>query len=666
MAYRGILNPRWLIFLPLAVVLVIAVACGGDENTPTASAPEATAMSPEATAMSPEATAMSPEATAMAPEATATTAAMAPDATAMAPEATATTAAMAPDATVAPLATALPTPTRQAAVVETKLSPVYGGVIPTESATGAPSTWDPHAAVYLEDIQVIGPMYSQLVEFNPLNNRAYFDGDIMGDIAETWEMADDGVTFTFHIRKGVQWSDGEPLDADDVVYSLERINLDGKPRPMTGRLRNLITENGITKIDQYTVQVVIEYPSPTFIPFAATDYQKILPEHYLLSKGGTLGEEEVRLELFEENQVGSGPFIAVENQHGVSSRFEKNPLYWKEGKPYWDGFHTFYIVDPGTEIAAYRTERILMSMDAINQLSVEDNLRLMEDEEFMSRHDIFWLDGAWIAEWGLNTQIPPFNDVNVRKAFFLALDRHELVEGLGSGRWHVGVPVDPGSPYAIPLDEVLTYPGFRQNPDGSKPQEDIDEAIRLLNAAGYTDDDPMKVTFTLPAILHFTDMGQVVKEQFRQFGLPVDMDLKTTDYTSGVDEARSGKHQMVALGRANMIPDPDDSFPAAFLGDNCPPECGKNWSHGVDAEVERLWKLQSQELDPDKRRELVYAMQRRVLEGETGVIGYAWPVLTQIVNKKIKTERGKFVPHFSLYTSLKHDHEFLTDYYDEP
>ena len=552
---------------------------------------------------------------------------------------------------------AIPTPTTvpQYASLELK----YGGILPAQGAAGSPSTWDPHRAVYLEDIQIIGGMYNQLLEYNPLNYSAYDELDILGDVARAWEVGEGGSAYTFHLRQDAMWTDGERIDADDVVWSINNIIQPGAPRPSTGKLRQYI--KSIEKVDDFTVKINLLYPSAAFIPFVAVDYMKILPEHIM--KTG------IDLQLFENHTVGSGPFLAEDNQHGVSSKFRRNLNYWKEGRPFMDGYDVFYITDKGTEIAAYRTERILTAMDSVNHLDVEDSIKLENDPEFISRHDIFWMLGAVGFQYHMNVDATPFDNPDIRQAFQMALDRQALVDGFGLGKYAMAAVMAPNNPYALPIEQVLEYPGYRQL-DGQKHPDDIAIAKGLMAKHGYSEETPLEVEFLCLQLFFYVDGCQVVKEQMVPIGF--DFKLRLTDYAAGVHDMQAGNFQIVTGGRANMIPDPDADFPALYL------EGTKNWSRHVDPEVTRLWNLQTRAQDLAERREINKQIQHRLYQCTAQGVGgmpdidrscipgnaeYMWGAFTQIVNKKVKTAVGRFVPHFSLYTSLKHEHEFLDDKY---
>ena len=622
MSYRWLLNPRWLVFIPLLMVLVIGVACGGDEATST-------------------------------PQPTATPVPAAPAATAtpvpVAPAATATPVPVAPAATATPVPVAEPTPTAPPVVAKRK--PKYGGIVTAHGLAG-PSTWDPHLGIFLEDIQVIGTMYNQLVEFNPLNTNAYADGDIIPDLAESWEMSDDGLSYTFRIRKNAKWTDGRDITADDALFSINRMTFEEGPRPNSGKLKPYT--KSVEKIDEDTIRIHLLFPSQAFLPFLAVDYLKILPKHIL--------ETGVDTTIFEGHTVGSGPFKAVSFDHGVAAEFEKNVNYFKEGKPYWDGFKIFFITDKGTEIAAFKTERLLMSMDAAVHMDIEDVVRLQKDEAFASKFDFWFLRGATSPAIHMNVTRPPFDNPNIRKAAILGVDRDLIIEGLFLGKADIGGPFGPGNPYRLPEEEIRTYPGFRQL-DGKKHPDDIAEAKRLMKAEGYDEDNPLKADFVCWAALFLPDLAQAIVDQLKPIGF--DLKLNCLPFGAGIAAATAGDFDILTGGRGPLIPDPDDAFAKSYVG---PEPSGANFSKYTDPRVDVLWNKQSREADPVKRREINYEMQRLILsESNGGLIEWGWVTLFSVVNKRIKTTDGEsigpFVAHFSLFTRLKHEHEWLDTEY---
>ena len=318
-------------------------------------------------------------------------------------------------------------------LVETAMSPrtaaaapVYGGHLTILNA-GYPEVWDPHIAGTLFALAAIGPVYNQVVEFNPLNPK-----EIIGDLAHSWEVTEAGSTYIFHLHDNVKWWDGKDLTAEDVAFSLQRMIEPGKPRPRTGVLRPYI--KAVQAVDRHTVQVTLHYPSPAFLQFLAVDYMKILPKHVL--------EAGVDINAWE-NIVGSGPFKITAARRGDAVTLARNPTYFKPGRPYVDGLTILGISDAGTAAAAVRAGRIQMTT-GLTSLGIDDLLKL--EKELKGKYSLYWQSNVtdlWYV-FG-NVEKAPWNDPRILKALRLATDQEELQKGLGTGHWNIGAPFPIGS-----------------------------------------------------------------------------------------------------------------------------------------------------------------------------------------------------------------------------
>ena len=531
------------------------------------------------------------------------------------------------------LVTPTPVPSRFAVVADA----VYGGIVNMSSHLDLRG-WDPHKYGGNQDIQANGLSYNQLVEYDPLNPSA-----IIGDLAADWDVSDDFLQYTFRIERDVQWHDGTDLTADDVVFSLNRLITEGFGR--AGLWRPYTSDvNAVEKLDLFTVRINLKQPSDAFLQFLAGDHNKMLPLH-------TAGAG-IDIDL-HENSMGSGPWVPTDWNQGVGYSWERNPNYFKEGRPFFDGIRGFIFADPGLEIAAYRTHRVLMPIGPQHKFNTDDALRLSEDADFMADHDLFWLKGTTALHLMLNAQSSPFDQPEVRRALFLATDRWEIMEGLGRGQWDIGAAMSPLNPYALPREELIQLPGYRRNPDGSKPQEDIDEAISLLNSVGYTDDNPLKFEIVAPICPNCVEPAEIAKDQYVRFGLPVDLTLVTPNIGAAIGMARNGGYQMMSLGCGPVIFDPDDMFYLCYM------PTGRNWSLHTVPGVEELFFKQQVEADPIKRREINWEMQRLVYAGSPGLIEHSNRPRYAFVNKRIRTQNGKWQNRLSSYTQLKHEHEWL-------
>src|SRR5215831_13311594 len=337
-------------------------------------------------------------------------------------------------------------------------TPVYGGHLTILNA-GYPEVWDPHLAGTLFALAAVGPVYNQVVEFNPLNPK-----DIIGDLAKSWDVTDGGCTYTFHLHENVKWWDGKDLTAEDVAFSLQRMIEPGKPRPRTGVLRPYIKSAEV--MDRHTVKVALHYPSPAFLQFLAVDYMKILPKH-LLDAGVDINAW--------ENIVGSGPFKITAARRGDAVTLARNPAYFKPGRPYVDGLTILAISDAGTAAAAVKAGRIQMTT-GLTSLGLDDLLKL--EKELKGKYSLYPqtnVTDLWYV-FG-NVEKAPWNDLRIIKALRLATDQEELRQGLGAGHWDIGAPFPIGSWYGSTREELLTLPGYR------KPKsQDIADAKALLTA----------------------------------------------------------------------------------------------------------------------------------------------------------------------------------------
>ena len=535
--------------------------------------------------------------------------------------------------TPAPTATPPPAIDPRALVIAAR----YGGVVPM-MAFPSISTWDPYQSRGGADITSNGSIYNQLVERDPIN-----PGEIIGDLAESWDVSPDGLSFTFQLRKDVKWTDGEVFDADDVVFSLDLMVDPTKPRPRAGNWKAYTAEPPGEKVDQNTVKMNLSFPAGAFLAFLAVDWNKILPQHVL--------EAGVDISVFNKDAVGTGPWRHVDWKEGISTEERKNADYFKKGRPYFDGIKAFVMTDKGTEIAAYKTGRILMGLSVQSQMDVEDALKLEADQEFMAKFDINWMAaGAGGHSIFMNTAKKPFDDPNVRRALFLALDRQQISDHFGKGRYSIGAPMSPKNPFALPEEELLTLPGYRQL-DGKKHPDDIAEAQRLLTEAGFA--DGLKTSLLVATIIYWPDAGQVIQAQLKN-DVNMDIELVLNDIGTALGKIGAGDYELAIFGAGITVTDPDDRFGVLYTAAG-----SRNFADYEVPGTTELFNRQQREPDPDKRRELNYELQRLTLAGPSHYAEFTYGAFAAPVSKRIRTEAGPFIQGNTQSSALKHDHEWL-------
>src|SRR5712692_6393678 len=317
-----------------------------------------------------------------------------------------------------------------AAPAEAQEKPRPGGIL-TWFDYGDPGRLDVHAESPLVVQQATAGIWSGLLHYDPDN-----PSKIAGDLAERWTVSPDGKTYTFHLRKGVKWHDGQPFSAADVKASFDRILNPEFQSPKCGASLKPLVQS-----------------------------VEMLDANNVLVKYGDLNQPEA--------QIGTGPFRFKKYERGSVIEWEKNPSYFIPGLPYLDGVKQFILVGGPTQLAAAKAAKVML-WDAWPPMrkTQADELRRARDDVEIYQAPINTLFLIY-----LNSQKPPFNNPDLRRAVNLAIDRQELVAKSLEG---AGVPcaiLDPKllGDFALPLEEVNKVPGCRQ------PKEaDIAEAKRLI------------------------------------------------------------------------------------------------------------------------------------------------------------------------------------------
>jgi peptide/nickel transport system substrate-binding protein len=492
-----------------------------------------------------------------------------------------------------------------------------------------PEVWDPHMAGTLGALGAISPMYNQIVEFNPVKPT-----EIIGDLAKSWEVADGGLTYTFQLYDHVKWWDGKDLTAADVAFSLNRMLEAGKPRPRVSQIRPMV--KAVEMVDRNTVRVRLNAPSPAFLTFLASDYMKILPKHVL--------EAGVDINVWD-NIVGSGPFKIRTARRGDSVTYERNPNYFKKGRPYLDGLRVMTISDKGTIAAALRGGKIEMTTASFG-FDADDAVRLGSD--LKGKYTTYWLPPCCIQHFFMNTEKEPWKDLRLIRALRLATDRHEIQKALWAGKALWGAPFPVGSWYGSTPHELGGLPGYRMPKD-----RDIAEAKALLKEAGY--DPPSRLgkrVVQVPNTLWYPDLAQLWVAQMRR-NLGLEIEIKLVDTPTAISAFTSGNFDIGVFGYGFAIDDPND-YVSIIYGPG-----PRNYTRWKNSEFLRMLDDQAREPDRDRRKQLLRKMEELLLTVEDSWIEAMWLPLFFFVSDRVRTEAGPFVPPLTIQTVLKQEHWWL-------
>ncbi|MBI2910228.1 MAG: hypothetical protein HYX92_21510 [Chloroflexi bacterium] len=427
-------------------------------------------------------------------------------------------------------------------------------------------------------LMVVSPGYSGLLQYSPVEVQK-----VIPDLAERWEASPDGNAYTFHLRQGVKWHDGTSFTAEDVRSSLDRIR---KPPQGTRSPRSVMLK-GITQIDipvKDAVRLQLGNPSAAFIANIASAWQKMMPRHVIQAQGH-----------MSNNIVGTGPFKLKRYATGVVYEFVKNQDYFLKGQPYLDGV-TFYIIrDVGSRFAAFRTHRVNMTSQS-NGLtpSQADIVKKTMPDASVGQSEA----GNW---WNffMNGERAPWNDIRVRQAVSLAIDRQQAIKIVDEGFGELGLYM-PQGPWAKPESEVLKLRGYRQPKDA-----DREDAKKLLAEAGYP--NGFRTSMLARSGVYYENAAVFMKDQLASVGIVADIDVR--DQTVVFERQQRLDYDCTYFKEGLDIADP-----TTILNDRYMSGSGRNYSGLKDKTLDDLLDKQDMTLDEAKRKEIVLQAQDRLQE----------------------------------------------------
>jgi peptide/nickel transport system substrate-binding protein len=469
----------------------------------------------------------------------------------------------------------------------------------------SPGQWDVQACGTLPDcLMPSGPQFNGLVYHNPVN-----PDEIVCDLCESWTVSPDGKAYTFRLREA-QWHDGQPVTAEDIKFSLDRIVEPGAIRVRTGVLRTFYVHQSAEVVDARTIRVPIKFASPLFLENLASEYMKMYPKHVAEKLSPEEAHQPGKL-------IGSGPWKLKEFKPQISIEYVRNPNYFKKGLPFFDGMLFTIVRDYNRRLAAMQVGQAQTTEGpTIGTYGNEDPRRLQTETKGKIR--AVYIPEAVQTYLVLHMNKPPFNDPRVRRAVFLAIDRQELVkivrcvEPYGCfGSVGTFLPNKGGQVVESPEDLAQT-PGWRQPKD-----QDLSEAKALMVAAGYA--NGVKVTLNLTTVPAGVRIGEVIAEQLRK-SLGIEFTLETVDRATSVDRTIRGTHHASLDSSGVILLDPADYLNQHFLtmGGQKNPD---SWSH---PRLTEIIEAQAREPEPTKRLSLFKEAVTILQQGESHMVPLTW------------------------------------------
>jgi peptide/nickel transport system substrate-binding protein len=447
-----------------------------------------------------------------------------------------------------------------------------------------PPSYDGHREETFGLIHPIAPFYNLLLRVDPEDAN-----NIVGDLAERWTVADDGLTYTFTLRRGVKFHDGSLLTSRDVKASYDKIIFPPEGVASTRKGQYEAVEV-IEAPDDQTVRFRLKWPSASMLSGLASPWNFIY-------KADTLAKD---MHWYENHIMGSGPFVFVEHVRGSHLVGKRNPDYWDQGKPYLDGYRALFISDTAARVAALRGERVHIEFRGLAPKQRDELVRAWGPK-------IVVQESPWdcILLVAINHERKPFDDVRVRRALTLALDRYEgskVLSQIAIVKAVAGVQV-PGTPFATPPEELAKLAGYWQDPEVSRQ-----EARRLLKAAKVED---LTFTFKNRGIpMPYEPLGIWLIDQWRKVGLTVNQEV--IEAAAYFQVLRSGEFDVAMDFQCGYIVDPDlDLYKFQSMDKN-----PSNYGRYIDRTLDELYEKQSRATDPEERKRYIRQFEQRLLDEE--------------------------------------------------
>ena len=471
-------------------------------------------------------------------------------------------------------------------------------------------------------------VFNNLVVFDPARVHESMD-TIIPDLAESWSWDQTNTRLTFKLRQGVKWHDGQPFTAKDVqctwrmlIGKSEVADFHRNPRKVWYTKLQDVAVNG-----DYEATFELSEPQPSLPVLLASAFSAVYPCH-------------VPQQVMRTRPVGTGPFKLVEFKRGESIRLVRNPDYWKKDRPYLDEI-TFRVIDSrATRMLAFSTGDFDITFPS------DVSVPLLGDIKARAPNAICeMITTGTQTNLMVNRANPPFDNPEIRNAMSLAIDRKAfnalLMDGLAlTGGAMLPKPVGE---WGMPPEMVASLTGY--GPDTGK---NIAEAQAIMRRLGYSDEKPLQIKIQTRNLPTYRDPAVILSDQLKKIYITGELDILDTprwyarmakkDYTIGLNVT------------GVSVDDPDGNMVENY---SCKSE--RNYTQYCNAEVDGLLAAQSRELDQEKRRKIVWDIERLLVDDaarpiiQHSVAGNCWQPYVR-----------NFAPHDnSQYNNLRFEEVWL-------
>jgi len=446
----------------------------------------------------------------------------------------------------------------------------------------SPASMSIHEEGTISVVLPIMGVFNNLVLFDQHARQNSLDG-IVPDLATSWKWSDDGRQLTFTLQKGVTWHDGKPFTARDVKCTWDllagRAEENFKVNFRKGWYANV---ESVTAVGDHEAVFNLKTPQPALLALLASGFTPVYPCH-------------VSVRDMRQAPIGTGPFKFVEYKPNQSIKVTRNPNYWKPGRPYLDGIEYTIIANRSTAILAFVSGKFDVTFP------YEITVPLVDDVKKQMPQAICDISPMNVAANLLMNPVPPFDDLEMRRAVAMTIDRKAFVDILTQGKGDIGgaMQPQPEGRWGLPDAVLRELPGY--DPDVAKSRE---KARAIMAAHGFGPDKRLKLKLSTRNLPTYRDASVILISQLKE--IFIDAELQAIETAQWVPKLIRRDYQFGLSQVGNGVDDPDQNYPENYA-------CGsRTYMDYCNKDIDALIAAQSAERDQEKRKKIALEIDRKL------------------------------------------------------
>ncbi len=441
-------------------------------------------------------------------------------------------------------------------------------------------------------------VFNNLVMFDPAKKQNSLDS-IVPDLATAWKWNDDGTKLTFTLQQGVTWHDGKPFTAKDVQCTWDLLADKPAEKFRINTRKGWYTNvESVTVNGDYEATFNLKRPQPALLTLLASGFTPVYSCH-------------VPPGQMRQHPIGTGPFKFVEYVKNRGIKFVRNPNYWKPGRPYLDAIEYAIIPSRSTAILAFVSGQYDMFFP------YELNVPLVSDVTKQMPEAVCEITPQNVAANILMNPLPPFDNIEVRRAVANTLDRQVFVDIMTHGKGAIGAAMLPAPEgrWGLPPEVLKELPGYSNDVAGRR-----EKARAAMKAAGFGPDKPLKVKIASRNLPTYRDATVILIGQLKEIYIDAEMDIIET--ANWLPKLIRRDYQMALSQVGNGVDDPDQNYPENYA-------CGsRTYMDYCNKDIDALIEKQSREADQEKRKQIAWEIDKKLTQDAVRPMLYYLPGAT--------------------------------------